>query len=450
MSPNSKKSERKTTRKRSKSGQMPQILHFKPRNLAYINIEGRKRYLGIYGSPEAEAERLRIWTEYVAGKRIQLAPGEPMTVAILVHRFLLDAKETYVKHGRPTKTVNHFKVLVRPLVRLYGRTPVDQFTPSCLKAVRKYLLENGYRRKRHDGTFGPQRFYCREKINERIYQIRQIFKWGVESEIVPETTWRALTAVSSLKIGRTTAHEMPDVKAVRDWVVDATLPLLPPVVGDIVRLQRLTGMRPGEVIAMRPCDIYRSDDDFPDGYDFPPFGDLWVYIPEEHKTEHYGKIRFAFLGAQCQELLAPYMTAKGPTPESYLFSPQDSMRLFQMEKRAARKTRVQPSQVSRAKPERKCKPGLKYTTDSYRQAVQRAVERYNKREALKATTEGRKPKLLPMWFPNQLRHAKATEVRAIGGAEAAQVVLGHSRLQTTEVYAEKVIAKAIEIANAHS
>ena len=48
------------------------------------------------------------------------------------------------------------------------------------------------------------------------------------------------------------------------------------------------------------------------------------------------------------------------------------------------------------------------------------------------------------WFPHQLRHLAATELRALYGTEAARAVLGHSNLKTTEVYAEvdeKVILK---------
>jgi site-specific recombinase XerC len=41
------------------------------------------------------------------------------------------------------------------------------------------------------------------------------------------------------------------------------------------------------------------------------------------------------------------------------------------------------------------------------------------------------------WHPNQLRHAHATQVRERFGLEAAQVALGHSRADVTQVYAER-------------
>jgi len=49
------------------------------------------------------------------------------------------------------------------------------------------------------------------------------------------------------------------------------------------------------------------------------------------------------------------------------------------------------------------------------------------------------------WSPKQLRHSRATYLRKIYGIEAAQVILGHSSLSTTEVYAEADFAKAREV-----
>jgi integrase len=47
---------------------------------------------------------------------------------------------------------------------------------------------------------------------------------------------------------------------------------------------------------------------------------------------------------------------------------------------------------------------------------------------------------VPHWHPNQLRHNFATLARRQFGSEAAQVVLGHSRADMTQVYAERDLA----------
>ena len=50
------------------------------------------------------------------------------------------------------------------------------------------------------------------------------------------------------------------------------------------------------------------------------------------------------------------------------------------------------------------------------------------------------------WHPNQLRHTAATEIRKRFGLEAAQVLLGHSRADVTQLYAERDESLGIEIA----
>jgi site-specific recombinase XerC len=50
------------------------------------------------------------------------------------------------------------------------------------------------------------------------------------------------------------------------------------------------------------------------------------------------------------------------------------------------------------------------------------------------------------WHPNQIRHTVGTEVRARYGLEAAQCLLGHTKATVTEVYAERDMRQAAEIA----
>jgi integrase len=50
------------------------------------------------------------------------------------------------------------------------------------------------------------------------------------------------------------------------------------------------------------------------------------------------------------------------------------------------------------------------------------------------------------WSPLQLRHTKGTETRARYGLEAAQVQLGHSKADVTQIYAETSLELARKIA----
>ena len=50
------------------------------------------------------------------------------------------------------------------------------------------------------------------------------------------------------------------------------------------------------------------------------------------------------------------------------------------------------------------------------------------------------------WFPHQLRHLAATKVRRDYDVEAAQMFLGHKDLKVTQVYAERNLRRAREVA----
>ena len=49
---------------------------------------------------------------------------------------------------------------------------------------------------------------------------------------------------------------------------------------------------------------------------------------------------------------------------------------------------------------------------------------------------------IPTWCPLQLRHTAATAIRARYGVEAAKVILGHSKVETSQIYAERDLGKA--------
>ncbi len=128
--------------------------------------------------------------------------------------------------------------------------------------------------------------------------------------------------IAGLRRGRTEARETVPILPVKDSTVDATLPHMPTVVADMVRLQRLTGCRPAEVCTLRPCDLDRS-------------GEVWTYKPDSHKTEHYGPDRTIFIGPQAQEILLRYSDRETQT---CCFRPCDSEAKRRAENEAHRKT----------------------------------------------------------------------------------------------------------------
>lgn len=157
-------------------------------------------------------------------------------------------------------------------------------------------------------------------------------------------------------------------------------------------------MRPGEVCAMRPRDIDTN-------------GEVWVYQPAEHKSEHHGHIRRVYLGPKAQAALESFLTRK---PEAHLFDPREAM----AERFAACPTHRSGPNLDR-RTARKVRDH--YDTGTYRRAIKRACREMG----------------VPEWSPGQLRHNCATELRARFGIEAARLVLGHTKIETTEIYAER-------------
>jgi hypothetical protein len=236
----------------------------------------------------------------------------------------------------------------------------------------------------------------------------------------------------------------------------------------MIELQRLAGMRPEEACLMRTIDINTS-------------GSIWEYRPESHKTEHHGKDRIIPLGPLAQEVLKPWLRTE---LEAYLFSPREAVAERRAAMRAARKTKVQPSQQARRMKRPKRLPGERYTTVSYGHAIADACVRAfphptiaplevrdlsgpqrdefrrlrkvlhskdlpaERREEIKAAIG---KLLLPpdqraeleawqkshRWHPNQLRHSAATRIRREFGLETTKAVLGHSSVVPTQIYAEQ-------------
>ena len=194
----------------------------------------------------------------------------------------------------------------------------------------------------------------------------------------------------------------------------------------MVRLQRLTGCRPAEVCILRPCDVDTS-------------GDVWLYRPGSHKTEHHDRERVICVGPKAQDVLRPYLLRPA---ESYCFCPQESehkrLAIRHENRRVPLSCGNRPGTNRKRRPKRRA--GERYTTDTYRRAIHRAVELANRER--KEQGEGEP---LPKWSPNRLRHTAATEIRKRFGLEAAQVTLGHATADVSQIYAERDLSLAVEI-----
>lgn len=248
--------------------------------------------------------------------------------------------------------------------------------------------------------FGPKRLrrvreamvelgWSRRYVNGQIGRVKRLFKWAASEEVIPASVATSLATVEGLRAGRTVAKDPERVEPVDDAVVEQTLPFVNPTVRDMIAVQRLCGCRPGELCAMAAEFIDRS-------------GDVWIFTPPSHKTRHHGKSRTIALGPRAQAILQKYLFSDGPF--------------------------------------------FNYRTDTFRQVIRRACDRaFPAPEGLSAA-DRRAWQKSRRWKPNQLRHTCATAVREESGLEAAQHVLGHSRADVTQIYAERSARQATDLA----
>jgi integrase len=317
--------------------------------------------------------------------------------------------------------------------QLYGHTLAATFGPLALKACRNRMVEKGWSRK---------------YINAQVDRIRRAFRWAAGEELLPASVHQNLLAVEGLHKGKTPAREGKKVKPVPPEHIDATLPHLPPVIQAMVRFQMLTGCRPGELCLIRPIDLDMSD------------SACWVFSPDQHKTAHHEQERHIFIGPKAQQVLRPYL---GTKLDAYCFSPAESEARRNDAKRAARKTPMTPSQKARKTKANPKRPKRDHYDDvSYRNAVYRACDKIFPAPEPLAQKKGETRKqwlarLTPEqwrdlkqwqkahhWHPNRLRHNRATELRP-HGLDVVKTILGHTKVETSQIYAEKDLVAAKEL-----
>ena len=417
-----------------------------------VSQRRRDYHLGDYGTPRSREQYHRLIAEWeAAGRRFPAAfiedPGaadpHALTIAEVVRDFYRWAEQSY-DEGE----YRSFVVLLRLLLKFYGRTPAAEFGPKKLRLLREEMIRGDRTEK------PPRRPWSRKYINQQVQRIRRVFKWAAAQELVPVTVHQALCTLEPLKRGRTSAREHPRVGPAPSDMVDAVRPFLSKPVRGLVELQLLTGARAGELIELRVCDV---EIDRQTG--------VWSYWPLRHKNAHREHERVIYFGPRAQDILQPFLTDRDET--DYLFSPTEAEEDRREERHAKRTTPLscgnRPGTNVVEIPERS--PGEQYTTNAYRRAIEYAC-RYafppppelarRKEEKVKdwhaRLKKERKWEALKAWYrehrfhPHQLRHNAATNLRREFGLEAAQLTLGHaSAIVTDAVYAERDRTKVIEI-----
>jgi len=389
---------------------MPRPKNSLPNKLAHLSgqdrvyLDGKYYYLGLSGSEEAQVKYDSLVAIYLANGR-KMPEGVPThqadtapTVAHVTAAFRRNLETKYVNSPDEGR---RYRKLCDELDDFFGDVEAVKFGPLKLESFRELLEASGI---------------TRRTINGQIKSIVRIFKHAVSRELIPVSVVESLRTLDPLRYGQTTAPEQKEREPVKLEHVRATAKFLSPVVRRMVMVQVGTGMRPSEVIRMRPCDIDTS-------------GEVWIYKPVRHKTMHRGKQRAIPIVGESRAAIQPYMDRAA---DEYLFSPTESYQ-WHLEQRA--KNRKTPkSYGNRSGTNRKANPkwktGSLWRPDTYRNQIKRAAEKAQ----------------VPHWFPYQLRHTNLTHVRQSLGIEYSQALGGHSTRQMAEHYARIAEAKAIEAA----
>ena len=347
----------------SRSRQWPPTIQ-NHRGRARIRIDGREYYLGTYGSAEAAQEYARLIA--LAGQPDDPPPAAGVTVAELVERFMLHAQANYAAEGGQ---VVRFHQALRVVVAEFAATPAADFRVLQLEAVRKRMIKDAW---------------CRNHINRQVVRIRTCWRWAELQGLVPEGRWQHLRSLKCLGPKQHgVKHTLPRQPATREEL-DAVKSQAQPAIASMLEVQYQSGMRSCEVRIMRPGDIDRT-------------GEVWLYTPAHHKTEHLGHTRVIALGPECQRVLLPWLIAL-PAQAAYLFRGL-----------VARRTKDGSGVIGEAP----------YTTCGYAQAVRRAAERAG----------------VPGFHPYRLRHSARLRITRTHGLDAARAVLGQRHVETALNYA---------------
>ena len=297
--------------------------------------------------------------------------------------------------GAPTSTATNAVLDVRLFRDLYANAAVAELTHADMLQYRDALVRSGV---------------GRSTVNARLWRVKFMLGWALDEAMIPAAVKAELTQVKPVKRGRTSAPERAPVRPVDDATIAATVAKMMPNTADMVRVHRLTGMRPGELCALRWSLIDKSRTP-------------WVYRvpPEVNKNEwrgEYGRPRVVCIGPRAREILERHADG-GDVP----FSPMRAMAEYLEGRRAARVTpfygKASPSvHVPRVLGER-------WTADAYSKTIRAACRRAN----------------VTPWGANRLRHAFGTDVRRAFGLEAARAVLGHTGGRCiTDVYTFDALA----------
>ena len=205
---------------------VPSFRHHKASSQGFVELNGRRIYLGRYDLPETRQRYDRTIAEWLAGGRSQHVSSQEISVTELVGRYWRFSQGYYRKpDGTATGSLPIVKRGLRRLRKLYGNSPAGEFGPLAFKTVRQSFIDDGLRR---------------FTITRYMAVVKGVFRWAVAEELVPPSVYEGLRAVRSLAPGRSAAKESRPVRPVPIAHVEGIRDHVPAAVWGLIQLQQLT------------------------------------------------------------------------------------------------------------------------------------------------------------------------------------------------------------------
>lgn len=333
-------------------------------------------------------------------------PAGAMTVAELVEAHAEHAARHYRREGRPTGEAANFASAMKAVVQVFGDEPAEGLRARHLHELRAVWRARGM---------------TATGVNQYGKRLQRVVRWGVSMDLLSEAPLMRLASVLPVRDAeagyrRKARKRVPPVEEVERVMAGAV-----PVKRDLLGLMLESGMRPNEAVAIRPVDIHTG-------------AEPWVYVPPWHKNTERNKQRWIYLGPRCRARLMPYMTRELHLP---CFRPQEAV--DQQEARRREAYRPPPD-------------GWDYRQwDSYRRRLERrGHSRYGQayttaslNRAVEALCEAAGVEKFTVGALRHLAEARMEQALIAGGMRPevarhmAGVYLGHARLETTAMYAQR-------------
>ncbi|NBW15523.1 MAG: hypothetical protein EBR82_46810 [Caulobacteraceae bacterium] len=347
-----------------------------------------QRWFGPWGSAEARANYAAFCREWIDKQEVQEIPRggtKGGTVADLVDAWLSECKVRCRKFGRLTSSWHTQRQAMKGAMEILGERRLDALQVYDFEAVQRYFISLKL---------------TTETINKYFAVIGQALRFGVPRGYGTLEIVARYGAVRSLRVGQGEGAEREPVVSVDGARLNAVLSYLESceqgerggTLARMIRLQISSGLRPGEVCALR-WDWIHTD-----------LGTWRCIVPDRvNKTAHRGKKRVVLFGPNSRAILLGQQGQGQGNSSGVVF-------LFDYERKQGKR---------------------ELTRDVYARWIREACD-----------TVG-----VPRWHPHQLRHNRATAVReAYSSAAAAAAAIGTTLDVAAEIYCDPSELAARKIA----